>query len=196
MRCYSDLTSGECMRKNFLLVLMILASKVSAECPGIPTFPLLLEVHSCHSSEPYTSTQISEKPYSEKDLAHLQISNQFVTIIDAKPIAEIEIINWRRGKQGAIFKGDIIPIENSSNTQYMLLGTTIESCNKYYANKTALYDIAENFFCCYDMGEPKVETNAQCLLQLPVAYPSDLDLEDLPQIDFPKFEDSGSRAVR
>ncbi len=170
----------------FPILLLTFSSIATAECMGrIPQY-VQLKVMSCVSAMETVQAKIDGKGYTQRERVHVEISARAISIIEAFPLVDVEIIRWNVQGREYLFKGAVTPSASQAPRQYMLLGTSLESCQKFYADKTGLFIVDEHFSCCRDMIDlDRKETVAQCLLGLPSAASSGLALESLDPIGIP-----------
>jgi hypothetical protein len=157
---------------------------VSAECVAHSPRYAEVGVRSCSAAREATLAKIERSEYSDSDFSRLEISMKYVTLVEAVERSDADIIYWYARESLHLFKGPVTPIPAAKPRRYMIIGTTLDSCEEFYAGKTFLASVQDPFRCCRDVG-PITETAAQCLLELPAIGRFGIELDELPGIGIP-----------
>ena len=169
---------------RFLIVYLSCIGICFAECMGLASKPVIMEVKSCYLSEPDVKSLIADKNYSDFEISKIETSAKFVSIVEAKPVATVDIISWWSANSFTRYRGDETSIQDGEFRKYMALGVDQKYCEKYFAARIELFNVTDNFHCCADVNpdDDVFKTVAQCQLKLPVIRLSSFQPEDLVHI--------------
>lgn len=165
---------------SFVASVALASGLAHAECVAGLSVYMQLKVLACSSSYQHSVSNVDMRKYSQAQMSELKTSAGYVTVVDAETLSYVDIIDVNSKSGGDRFRGDTHPIAKNTRKKFMLTGTTVESCEKYYQGQTSLFAVDEHFACCRDVITPDaVETSAQCLTRLPLASMAGSQLESL-----------------
>ena len=159
------------------------ASVAGAECIyPVPRF-LQMKIESCTSAIEPTLSKIGERGHTESEVSSVRLSAADISIVRARPVADLDIILWYSQGDQRIYKANETRIANGSARDYILLATGLDECEKSYLGKILVFD-TKGFTRCRDVRvDGYKETDAAYILDLPVLvhFWGEEQLEHIPE---------------
>jgi hypothetical protein len=142
-----------------------------------------MRIESCTSAIEPTLSTIGERGYTESEVSSVRRSAADISIVRARPVADLDIILWYSQGDQRIYKANETRIANGRASDYILLATGLDECEKSYLGKTRVFD-TKGFTRCRDVRvKGDKETDAAYILDLPalVHFWGDEQLEYVPE---------------